>query len=94
MCHAWSASPIYLLGAFRLGVRNTGLAYETFDVRPNSGDLKSFSGRVPVPGGVVEVSVDEKEIRVRSDIPGGTLWVNENSWELAAGETLIVENRI
>lgn len=94
LCHAWSASPIYLLGAFRLGVRNTGLAYETFDVRPNLGDLKSFSGRVPVPGGVVEVSMDEKEIRVRSDIPGGTLWVNENPWELAAGETLVVENRI
>ena len=28
LCHAWSASPIYLLGAYRLGVRNTGIAYD------------------------------------------------------------------
>lgn len=27
LCHAWSASPIYLLGAYRLRVRNTGVAY-------------------------------------------------------------------
>ena len=51
LCHAWSASPIYLLGNFRLGVENTGIAYDTFDVRPNPGDLKGFHGKVPVPGG-------------------------------------------
>lgn len=90
LCHAWSASPIYLLGAFRLGVRNTGVAYETFEVCPNPGDLRSFSGRVPVPGGAVEVSVNEKEIRVKSDIPGGTLKINGKEWKLAAGEEIVV----
>ena len=44
LCHAWSASPIYLLGNFRMGVQNTGIAYGTFDVRPMLGDLKEFSG--------------------------------------------------
>lgn len=91
LCHAWSASPIYLLGAFRLGVQNTGVAYETFDVRPNPGDLRVFSGSVPVPGGAVEVSVNENEIRVQSDIPGGTLWIGNKSWKLNPGELLVVE---
>lgn len=91
LCHAWSASPIYLLGAFRLGIQNTGVAYETFDVRPNPGDLKSFCGSVPVPGGTVKVAVDEKEIRVRADIPGGTLWVGSQSWKLNPGEALVVK---
>lgn len=45
-----AASPIYLLGAYRLGVRNTGVAYSTFDVRPQVGGLKAISGKVPVPG--------------------------------------------
>lgn len=93
LCHAWSASPIYLLGAFRLGVQNTGVAYETFDVRPDLGDLKSFSGKVPVPGGEVEVIANEKEIRVWTDISGGTLWVNGKAHRLPAGKETVVKTR-
>lgn len=84
LCHAWSASPIYLLGNFRLGVENTGIAYDTFDVRPNPGDLKGFYGKVPVPGGTVSVSVDQEEIRVYSEIPGGTLYVDGKAYTLEA----------
>lgn len=84
LCHAWSASPIYLLGNFRLGVENTGIAYDTFDVRPNPGDLKGFHGKVPVPGGTVSVSVDQEEIRVYSEIPGGTLYVDGKAYTLEA----------
>lgn len=90
LCHAWSASPIYLLGAYRLGVRNTGVAYSTFDVRPQVGGLKAISGKVPVPGGAVSVSVNEREIRVLSDIAGGTLWVADRSYPLNAGEEFVL----
>ena len=93
LCHAWSASPIYLLGAFRLGVLSTGVAYETFDVRPNLGDLKWFCGKVPVPGGVVEVCANEKKIRVWTDVPGGTLWVEGKAWKLVAGKETVVKIR-
>lgn len=91
LCHAWSASPIYLLGAFRLGVQNTGVAYETFDVRPDLGDLKSFRGKVPVLGGVVEVCANEKEIRVWTDVSGGTLWAEGKAWKLVAGKETVVK---
>ncbi|WP_160559781.1 alpha-L-rhamnosidase-related protein [Parablautia muri] len=93
LCHAWSASPIYLLGAFRLGVLSTDVAYETFDVRPDLGDLKWFCGKVPVPGGVVEVCANEKEIRVWTDVSGGTLWVEGKAWELVAGKETVVKIR-
>lgn len=73
LCHAWSASPIYLLGRFRLGVRNTGIAYNTYEICPDIGSLREFSGTVPVPGGTVSVKVDTESVTVRSDIPGGTL---------------------
>ncbi|MCM1135823.1 MAG: hypothetical protein NC400_09655 [Clostridium sp.] len=85
LCHAWSASPIYLLGCYRMGVRNTGRAYSTFDVRPTLGDMKSFTGKAPVPGGFVSVSMNEKEVRVLSDIPGGTLWVEGKRYPLEVG---------
>lgn len=90
LCHAWSASPIYLFGAFRMGVQNTGIAYSTFDVRPLLGDMESFEGTVPVPGSAVRVSVNGQEIRVRSDIPGGTLYAGEECLPLKAGVETVV----
>ncbi len=92
LCHAWSASPIYLLGCYRLGVKNTGIAYDSFEVRPRLGDLKAFEGTVPVPGGSVRVCVNQKEIRIFSDIPGGTLFVGGEACPIPAKRELIVAN--
>ena len=46
--------------------------------------LKGFQGKVPVPGGTVSVSVDQEEIRVYSEIPGGTLYVDGKTYTLEA----------
>lgn len=85
LCHAWSASPIYLLGAYRLGVRNTGVAYDSFEVKPMRGNLRGFEGKVPVKGGIVEVSLQGDKVKVRSDIPGGTLVLGERRLPIPAG---------
>ncbi len=90
LCHAWSASPVYLLGAYRLGVRNTGIAYETFEVRPDLGGMKAVSGKVPVPGGCVSVEIDNEHVRVLSDIPGGVLFVDGREYALTAGAERVV----
>ncbi len=86
LCHAWSASPVYLLGAYRLGVKNTGIAYDTFEVCPNPGDLSEFSGVVPLPGGEVRVTVTEKEIRAVATVPGGTFRYGEISVPMEPGK--------
>ena len=89
LCHAWSSSPLYLLGAYRLGVVNTGVAYSAFEVKPKLGSLESFSGRVPLPdGGYVDVSLDSEKLRVYSTAPGGTLIWKDERTELPAGERL------
>ena len=90
LCHAWSASPIYLLGCYRLGVQNTGIAYDTFDVRPDLGNLTSFSGTVPVPGGEVRVWANAHEIRVWTNVSGGTLYAGGQAYPLSPGETAAV----
>lgn len=90
LCHAWSASPVYLLGRFRLGVVNTGIAYDHFEVKPNLGTAESIEGKVPVPGGYVSVKADKKKVEVLSDIPGGTLILGDKTFPIKAGIRLSV----
>lgn len=91
LCHAWSASPIYLFGRFRLGVVNTGVGYDTFDIRPQTGNLHSVSGKVPVPGGYVTVQAEKDRVEVLSDIPGGTLYWKGKAYPVEKGKTLVIE---
>ena len=91
LCHAWSASPVYLLGAYRLGVRNTGIAYDSFEVEPQLGDLKWFEGKVPVPGGYVTVKADKENVTVMSDISGGILKLSGRSYLLEARKEVHVK---
>lgn len=70
LCHAWSASPIYLFGRYRAGVSFT---FERFTVEPDLGDMKSFTCTVPLPGGSVTVEMDAHRLRVSSDAENGTL---------------------
>ena len=91
LCHAWSASPVYLLGNFRLGVSNTGIGYETFDVRPCLGGLEEIRGTVPVVGGIVSVYGNRKEVCVMADVPGGTLHVGKRVYTLVPGVEITVQ---
>ncbi|XID90208.1 alpha-rhamnosidase [Paenibacillaceae bacterium WGS1546] len=65
LCHAWGASPIYLLGKYYLGVRPTAPGYEAYIVQPNLGGLERLEGCVPTPRGTVEVYADATTLRVR-----------------------------
>ena len=91
LCHAWSCSPIYLLGRYRLGVVNTGIAYDTFEVRPCMGDLQHFKGTVPLPKGEVRVEASRHEdgmhVSVTATAPGGTLVIGEKRYKLIVGAT-------
>lgn len=85
LCHAWSASPIYLLGRYRLGVKNTGVAYNSFVVEPILGSLPPFEGTVPLPDGEVTVRVEKDRISVLSTVPGGVLKVDRKECPLEPG---------
>ncbi|WP_316784753.1 alpha-rhamnosidase [Pedobacter frigiditerrae] len=66
LCHAWGASPIYLLGKYYLGVKPTSAAYQTYIVEPNLGGLEWMEGKVPTNNGEIAVSVSKKEIKVKA----------------------------
>ena len=86
LCHAWGASPLYLLGRYFLGVHPTEPGYKQFEVRPVLGGLQWMEGDVPTPRGMIHVSMNKEEVTVSCDFSGGTLVV-------AGKERPIVANR-
>lgn len=64
LCHAWGASPLYLLGKYYLGVKPTSPGYATYTVQPALGGLKWIEGKVPTPQGDIAVYCSTEEIKV------------------------------
>ena len=93
LCHAWGASPIYLLGRYALGVRPTSPAYATYEVKPNLMCFGSFEGKVPTPCGVISVKMDGESVTVLADIAGGTLVLDGKSYPIEKGKALTVSRR-
>jgi alpha-L-rhamnosidase len=73
LCHAWGASPIYLLGKYYLGVKPTAPGYKTYEIQPALGGLQWMQGKVPTPTGEIELSVSTTEIKVKSPAGIGLL---------------------
>ncbi len=73
LCHAWGASPIYLLGKYFLGVKPLKPGYAQYLVEPNLGGLEWIEGKVPAPGGDIYVAMDKKQITVSGVTGVGTL---------------------
>ncbi|MCH5312144.1 MAG: alpha-rhamnosidase [Prevotella sp.] len=77
LCHAWGASPIYLLGRYCLGVEPVKAGYEEYVVRPSLGGLEWIEGDVPTQFGKIHVRMTESEVVVYSDGGQGTLIVGD-----------------
>jgi len=73
LCHAWGASPIYLLGRYYLGVSPTSPGYRTYLVEPELGGLQWMKGQVPTPHGNIEISVTEKQMSIKTVAGKGIL---------------------
>lgn len=79
LCHAWGASPIYLLGKYYLGVKPEKEGYSEFSIRPELGDLRFMEGEVPTPNGSIRLYVDAKQIRVQASEGEGYLYLQSAS---------------
>ena len=92
LCHAWGGGPIYLLGRYCMGVYPTSVGYATFAVEPNRGLYRHMEGDVPLPEGhSVHICMDAHTCRVTATREGGTLILSGKTYEIPAGETLVVE---
>ena len=73
LCHAWGASPIYLLGKYYLGIQPTKPGYEEFSIQPHLGGLKWMEGAVPTPNGEIKLYMDAKTIKIKASEGKGYL---------------------
>jgi hypothetical protein len=90
-CHAWGASPIYLLGRYALGVKPTKPGYEEYEVAPSKMSFGSFKGKVPTPKGDVFVEISDTGCTVLSQIDGGTLLLNDKCYPIEKNKKLQVK---
>ncbi|RZK40411.1 MAG: alpha-rhamnosidase [Pedobacter sp.] len=88
LCHAWGASPLYLLGKYYLGVNPTGPGYETYTVEPKLGGLAWMEGKVPTPNGDISVYCSTKEIRVSAVVGEGKLKFKSTSKPVVKNATV------
>lgn len=88
LCHAWGASPIYLIGKYFLGVRPTKPGYEEYEVHPALGGLKRMEGDVPTPFGKIHVKMNTHEISVQSDGGHGTLIIGDQQISIPANKEI------
>ncbi|MBO4821595.1 MAG: alpha-rhamnosidase [Prevotella sp.] len=89
LCHAWGASPLYLLGRYFLGVRPTLPGYAAYEVRPMLGGLQWMEGKVPTPHGLITVHVTPDEVTVHSDGGEGTLVLGEQRIPIPPGKEIV-----
>lgn len=71
LCHAWGASPIYLLGRYCLGIYPTEPGYKKFAVKPDLFGFGEISGVVPTPGGDISVEIKDNTVRITTSLCGG-----------------------
>lgn len=90
LCHAWGASPVYLLGKYYLGVSPTAPGYTEYEVKPMLGDLEWMEGEVPTPFGKIHVKMNKKEVCVKSNGGNGTLIIGRKRINIPSGEEVTV----
>jgi hypothetical protein len=73
LCHAWGASPIYLLGKYYLGVQPLSPGYATWLAEPVLGGLQWMEGKVPTPHGDISVYCSTTQIKIKATEGTGTL---------------------
>jgi hypothetical protein len=66
LCHAWGANPVYLFGKYLLGVKPTSPGYRTCQIEPSLAGLEWIKGKVPTPGGVLEIFMDKEKLKVKT----------------------------
>ena len=91
LCHAWGASPIYLIGKYYLGVQPTLPGYAAYEIRPCLGDLEWMQGAVPTPTGPIHVYMSRTSIKIDSHCDGdGWLCVGEKRVHIPPHEEVAV----
>ncbi len=90
LCHAWGASPAYLLGRYFLGVEPTSPGYASWTARPSLGGLAWMKGSVPTPYGCIRIEMDAETLMVTAPegIGHGKIIADGKETGIEGGQTI------
>lgn len=76
LCHAWGASPVYLLGRYFAGIHPTAPGYAAFSIEPQLECFSSIECAFPIKDGTVTIRKADDQLFVNTTKAGGTLKLN------------------
>ena len=82
LCHAWGASPLYLLGKYFIGLEPAEPGYKSFRLAPRLTQTEKYSVCYPLPAGEVSLSYDGSQMRVSSSGANGLLYLDKNLYDV------------
>lgn len=91
LCHAWGASPIYLIGRYLLGVHSTSPGYESFEVAPQVDLFDELSCILPVGKGQVTIEIEKRQLMVIATVSGGILCLPNQKIPLPKEQKIIIQ---
>lgn len=89
LCHAWGATPLYILGRYIAGLKATDNA-KSFTLTPDLAGLKWFRAEMPLARGTVKIEASEKEIKVFSSEISGTLVAGGREYKIEPKKETVV----
>lgn len=90
LCHAWSASPIYFLARYFMGLKFTQAGGRSFVLEPQLSFFSDFQCTLPVGDGNVQMDWDGKRLRIYTECAGGAVMLEGQTFSLRPGEELCI----
>ena len=91
LCHAWGASPLYLLGKYYLGVKPTAPGYAKYVAEPNLGGLQWMQGKVPTPNGNIELYVSKEQVKIKGATGEGIVKLKSKTQPIGSNVTAVAK---
>ena len=88
LCHAWGASPLYLLGRYFAGCSPVGDG--TYEVKPCLCGMKEMHMTVPTVHGSIKVDMNETRLRVRAEGVDCRVFAYGQVCDLKAGKEVVL----
>ena len=86
LCHAWGASPLYLIGRYLVGLRPTQPGYRTYELRPCLTRLAEYSVTLPLNEGDVCLTYEQGRFTVFAEKTDGVLRLDPALYETEAAD--------
>lgn len=90
LCHAWGASPVYLLGRYFFGLRPTQAGYVTLEIQPHLAYFQKLHGQLPIKDGLVHFKLNHGQLAITCNRNGGSIISQGKRIPLLANQPVVV----